>query len=192
MSWQTTLKIESGDNLDQVNIDVDFVKRMERPKDSFALHRKQSDFSIDRSTVDHRATQLLPIPDHIFDRKRNLLLDLEFNDIRESSDFDRWWFEETGQSCLSRYADRDFVSDHLISRKKLLQRVLDQLIRIGVVGAEDFGILNKVVFIGHHRLPVFVERTAQCFDRALSNINTPNGILFCHGLRLSVGIFQSD
>ena len=104
-----------GRKLDDINVDIGLFEWLQSTVDRFPLHRKQSDFRILSPAVYDRPTQLLPVPDDFFDRKRNLLFDFVFDNVRQGTSIDRWRLEKAAQSRLPWNTDRNRVAAHFIA-----------------------------------------------------------------------------
>ena len=97
---------------------------------------------------------LLEVPDDLVERKRNLLLGLELDDVGDL-------LFSTGGSLTKRARPlwpgtlmATQVALDLVARQELLERLAGQLVGVGVGLAEDLGMLD-VVERGGDDLPVF-------------------------------------
>jgi hypothetical protein len=97
-------------------------------------------------------------------------------------------FEEARQAALARDGHRHAVAAGFVSRKEGRQRVLHQLVAVGVGLAEQLGILDVIEGLRDERLTVIVERAAQRLERALTDIDAPKCIALGHALLQIVAI----
>ena len=93
-------------HLHDVDFDVDVLELLDGPVDHVALHGEQADLGFEGHAVnDVPRAELLEIPDDFFERKRNLLLGLELDDVGDLLLIDRGQLDEAGQTALAGHAD---------------------------------------------------------------------------------------
>ena len=79
------------------------------------------------------------------------------------------------------------VARHVVPRDELLERLADQLLAIGFGLREDLRVFDVVERLDDHPVVVLLVRpAAQRFQRALANIDAPNGVTLRHGRRTSI------
>ena len=94
----------NGAHLHDVNLDARHRQRQDRASDLIALHGEETDLGHGELFVAGLliAADLLVRPDDLIQGKRNLLLGLEFDDIRNSLLFDRRQLDELDKSRPAR------------------------------------------------------------------------------------------
>ena len=122
----------------------------------FALHRKQTDLTIQQiPAFFDSAPQCLIVPDHLFQRKRNLLPSLVLYDFSDFALFNRWQLNEFSQSVLAGQTDRHQIRTDRIPRQKRFQSLTDQLIRNGIGLIEQLGMGNVIKRHRHNLIRSF-------------------------------------
>src|SRR5262245_45478358 len=97
--------------------------------DHVALHREQTDFRLQSEAIrNDTAPQLLVIPDHFLQRKRNLLLGLEADDVGDLLLLDGRELDEACQAALTRDADDNRIPLEVVARQEALEGLARQLI----------------------------------------------------------------
>ena len=112
-----------GGDLNQIDFDLAVDERRQVLLHLVALHRKQPDFGIEHESAFLDATsERLVVPDHFFERERNLLPSFVFDDLANFAGFDRRQLNEPGQSRLTGNPDCHSVALQAIARQKRVQR----------------------------------------------------------------------
>ena len=94
--------------LNNVEFQADIGQRLHRPINLVSLHREQTNFGVERESVDFLpATHLLEVPDHFVQIERNLLLRLVTHDLWDLLGVDWRRFEKPPQTGLARHRHRD-------------------------------------------------------------------------------------
>ena len=156
-------------------------ERLECAGHLVALHREQADFRLDRVAFVFAADERLVVPDDVFERERNLLPGFVLDDVGNLLALDRRQLDEPRQAALAGNRDRHAVARHVVARDELLERFADQLVAIGFGLRENLRIFDVVEGLDDHPLVVLLVRTAaQRFQRALANIDAPNGVTLRH------------
>ena len=117
--------------LDDVDLDAGVFERLERPGHLVALHREQADFRLQRvAFVDAAARERLVVPDHVFERERNLLPRFVLDDVRNLLRFDRRQLDEPRQTALPGHRNRHAIAREHIPRDERLERFADELFAV--------------------------------------------------------------
>ena len=125
-----------------------------------ALHGEQADFGLDRVAFVFAADERLIVPDHVFERERNLLPRFVLDDVRNLLAFDRRQLDEPGETALARHGDGDALAGQIVARDERVERFFDQLVAIGFGLREDLGVLDVVERLDDHPVVVFIVRPA--------------------------------
>ena len=169
--------------LDNVDVDAGVFKRLQRLEHLIAFHGEQADLGLQRKAfLLAAAAHLLVIPDHVFQRKGNLLAGFVLDDVGDLLLLDRRQLDEAGQADLARNADGDPIALDVVAREKRRQRFGDQLVWIGFGLTEDLGIFDVVEGDDFHLGLVVVRHAAHRLERALTDVDSPHGVRLRHGL----------
>ena len=104
---KVVVKCKRG-KLDEINFDTDFVERFERTVDLIPLHGEQADLGFENETLGLAATaHALVVPDDVVQIERDLLLRFIFDNVGDLLRLDWRKLDETRETILSRYGDRD-------------------------------------------------------------------------------------
>ena len=106
--------------LDDVDRDAGLFERLQRAGHLVALHREQADFRLERVAFVFAADERLVVPDHVFERERNLLPGFVLDDVGNLLPLDRRQLDEPRQAALAGHGDRHAVARHVVARDELL------------------------------------------------------------------------
>ena len=170
-----------GSRLDDLDLELVVDERPHRVVHLVALHCEQADLGVQQVTaLFHAAAQRLEVPDHFFERERNLLPRLVLHDFRETARLDRRQLDEPRQRRVARHRDRDQVVGDFIPGEERLHRVGDDLLRDGVRLAENLGVLDVVEGDRHDLVGGFRVLQLDRLERRLADIDAPGSALLCH------------
>ena len=177
-------EVVHGERRDLHQLDFHLVGdiRLDGRVDAFLLHREEADFRPQHEAAFlDTATERLVIPNHVFQRERNLLLGFVADDLVHSTGFHGGELNESGQRRLTGNADGDQVPFGLVARQKSGDRGLDQLIRHGVGLAEDFRMWDVIERDRDDLTSRFGIAEANRFQTGLADVDAPNGLSIRHG-----------
>ena len=132
-------------------------ERLERPGHLVALHREQADFGLQREAFFLAAAgHLLVVPDHVFERERNLLPGFVLDDVGNLLRLDRRQLDEPRQAALARHGDRHAVArERRCARGTVCSASRISSSRVGVGLAENLGVFDVVERLDHDPLSSF-------------------------------------
>ena len=147
--------------LDDVHFDVGPDEGIQRAHDGVAFHGEQADLGFQGETfLFASAAHALVIPDHVVQVEGNLLPRFVADDVGDFLGLDRRQLDEPRQAGLARNRNRYPITLHRIARKKLLERIADQLGGIGARLTENFRILDVVECVRDDFIAVFMGATS--------------------------------
>ena len=122
----------------------------------------------------------LIVPDHVFQRERDLLPRLVFDDLADFARLDGGQLNETRQCRLPRHADRHKVVADVVLLEKLIEGLGDQLFGNGVGLAENLGMGDVVEGGRLHLVGGIVDLQADGLQTRLPDIDAPCTRFRCH------------
>ncbi len=167
--------------LHDIDFDARGVEWFQRSRHLLALHGEQADLGFQGEPFFFAAARhALVVPNDVVQVKRDLLPRFIFDDVGNFLRFDRRQLDKPRQPVLTGRRNRNAVAFDLVARKKLLQRLGNQLGRFGLGLAEDFGVFDIIERIGRNAARFFAANTTQGFDAALANVNAPHTLILRH------------
>ena len=150
-----------------------------------ALHREQADFRLEQeAALLGPLAQRLVVPDHVFQRERNLLPRLVLDDLADLARLDRRQLNEAGQGRLPRHADRHQVVGDVVLLQELVERLRNQLFRNGVGLTENFGMGDVVKGRRLDLIGRIVDLKPDGLQTRLPDVDPPSSRFTCHASSL--------